>query len=161
MKPTKPYYTNSAATANASNQQTLNTPSGSGNSQVTAQTVSSNSNRASIDSMNNLTNTSGSTTLTNQSNASNQDSASKSSLLANANTNIQHSGSSNSNNLNSKSTNERTNQPAALNSQTKSSLTPIASNISKRQLQVNLLKLDYTLGFKMNLWKSSCYCCSS
>ena len=157
MKPTKPYYTNSAATANASNQQTLNTPSGSGNSQVTAQTVSSNSNRASIDSMNNLTNTSGSTTLTNQSNASNQDSASKSSLLANTNTNIQHSGSSNSNNLNSKSTNERTNQPAALNSQTKSSLTPIASNISKRQLQVNLLKLDYTLGFG----KASSYCRSS
>ena len=139
MKPTKSYYTNAAATTNASSQQTLNTPSGSATSQNTAPTVTSNSNRTSIDSMNNVTNSSGSTSIAAQNNTNNQDSASKGSLLTNANTNIQNTGTSNSSISNSKSTNDRTNQPPALNSLNKnSSLTPATSNISKRQQQVNI-----------------------
>ena len=118
MKPTKPYYTNTAATTNASNQQTLNTPSGSTTSQVTAPPISSNSNRTSVDSLNNLTNSSGPTVMGSQNNTNNQDSTSKNSLLSNANTNLQHGGSSNTSN--SKSINDRINQPSALNSQSKS-----------------------------------------
>lgn len=141
MKPTKPYYTNTAATTNASNQQTLNTPSGSATSQVTAPPISSNSNRTSVDSLNNLTNSSGPTVMGSQNNTNNQDSTSKNSLLSNANTNLQHGGSSNTSN--SKSINDRINQPSALNSQSKnSSLIPAASNISKRQQQVNLILVD-------------------
>ena len=137
LKPTKPYYTNTAATTNSSSQQTLNTPSVSATSQAAAPPASSNSNRTSIDSLNNVTNSSGPTAMATQNHASNQDSSAKSSLLSNMDTNIQHAGSTNSSNTNSKSINDRTNQPSTLNSQAKAtSLAPVTGNISKRQQQV-------------------------
>ena len=138
LKPTKPYYTNQPANSNATNQQSLNTPSGGPTSQ-TAQSVSSNSNRASIDSLNNTTNATGLPSAVTQNNTNNQDVSSKGVAHSNTSTGLQQPVSTHSTSSSSKQiSNDRASLSVPANLPTKAPITTSSSsNISKRQQQVS------------------------